>query len=90
MKRLIHLRTSAHQIRITLDAIQMQFPLGGNISESSYEFGRLEAPNIMEDVVCQAADRNEYLERSLFRQNGARPIFYKKSVRNIIFGSRLQ
>ena len=54
--------------------------LGGNISESSYEFGRLEAPNIMEDVVCQAADRNEYLERSLFRQNGARPIFYKIAI----------
>ena len=31
----------------------------------------------MDGVVCQAADRDEYLERSLFRQNGARPIFYK-------------
>ena len=30
----------------------------------------------MDGVVCQAADRDEYLERSLFRQNGTRPIFY--------------
>ena len=54
--------------------------LGGKLSESSYRFGRLEAPIIMDDVVCQAADRNEYLERSLFRQNGARPIFYKIAI----------
>ena len=53
---------------------------GRDLWEIDYGFNLLIAPISCNVLICQAADRNEYLERSLFRQNGARLIFHKTVV----------